>query len=278
MLNHLYQPKTLSEALTLLAQQPEAKALAGGATLVAMLNARVIAPPALVSLAGIDELRGIRTLPDGRVRVGAFARHRETAGSEALTGSLTVVRDAARQIANATIRNMGTIGGAIACADPGLDYPPALVAARAQVEHTSLSGVRYVNAAEFFVDWYATALQPGELVSAVILPRSTAGYGRYHKLARIAGDYATVSIALAATGDALRVAVGACGPKPIALDEVDQLVSAERSAVAIARAAQLLLEHADPVDDVRGSAEYRRMVLPRLLAAALREFDSWQKR
>jgi aerobic carbon-monoxide dehydrogenase medium subunit len=171
------------------------------------------------------------------------------------------------------VRNMGTIGGALAFADPGLDYPPALVAADAQIEIAASAGPRRLPAREFFLDWYTTALQPGELVAAVILPRPSPGYGRYHKLARVAGDYATVSIALAAgAGNALRIAVGACGPAPIARPEVDALLSADRSPAAVVHASQLLVEHADPIDDVRGSAEYRRMVIPRLLASAVQAY------
>src|SRR6516165_7943256 len=162
-LQGLYRPKTVDEATALLAQDADAKPLAGGATLVAMLNARVIEPAALVSLADIDEIKGIAVLADGRVRIGAFTRHRETAACTLALGSGAVVPHAASQIANATVRNMGTIGGSISFADPGLDYPPALVAAGAEIEIASTGGRRMVPASEFFVDWYLTALEPGEL-------------------------------------------------------------------------------------------------------------------
>src|SRR5262245_48920414 len=143
-LQGLYRPATVQEAVALLARDPEARPLAGGATLVAMINARVAEPSALVSLAGIAEIRGITQLPDGGVRIGAFTRHRETASCELLTGALAVVPHAASQIANATVRNMGTIGGSISFADPGLDYPPALVAAGATIEIASAQGTRRV--------------------------------------------------------------------------------------------------------------------------------------
>src|SRR5690349_12136793 len=178
-----HRPQTLSEALALLVSDPEAKPISGGATLVAMMNAHVLEPQALISLAGIDELRGIEQQPDGTIRIGAFTRHRETAGCELLQGTLFVIRDAASQIANAVVRNMGTIGGSIAFADPGLDYPPALVAANAIVEVASEQGVRRVAAEEFFLDWYATALEQGEIVSAVLLPKPSKGVSRYHKVA-----------------------------------------------------------------------------------------------
>lgn len=274
-LQGMFRPRTVDEALELLARDPEARPLAGGATLVAMINARVVEPAALVHLAGIAELRGISTLPDGRVRIGAFTRHRDTAACALALGSGAVVRDAASQIANATVRNMGTIGGSISFADPGLDYPPALVAARASVEIASLAGRRTLPAREFFVDWYTTARQDDELVTAVVLPAPAGGTGLYVKHARVAGDYATASVAIArdATGR-LRVAVGGCGPTPIADDEVDALLSADDSAAAIERAGEKLQSLADPLDDVRGSSEYRRMLIPRLLARACRQIHA----
>jgi aerobic carbon-monoxide dehydrogenase medium subunit len=275
-LQGLLRPRTVAEATALLAQDPDAKPIAGGATRVAMLNARVIEPEALVSLAGIAEIQGISALPDGRIRIGAFTRHRESAGSDLLAGCAAVVRSAASQIANATVRNMGTIGGSIAFADPGLDYPPALVAARAEVEIASTAGRRTVSAREFFVDWYLTALEPGEMVTAVLLPKPEAGAaGLYVKHARVAGDYATASVAACRHADGrVNVAIGSCGPTPIADDGADALLSADRSDAAVARAGAMLQALADPLDDVRGSADYRRMLIPRLLQRAVRELEA----
>lgn len=269
-LQGLYHPSSVEEALALLAQDPEAKLMSGGATLVAMINARVLEPRALVSLSRIDEIKGISQLPDGRVRIGAFTRHCETAASPLLTGTAAVLRHAAGQIANATVRNMGTIGGSIAFADPGIDYPPALVAAGAVVEIASASGRRSLPVAEFFVDWYTTALEPGEIVTAVILPQPGAGAGHYLKHARVAGDYAIASVAVSLDRrGAIRVAVGSCGPTPIADAQADAILSADCSPAALARAGALLQDKADPLDDVRGSADYRRMLIPRLLARAV---------
>ena len=275
-LKGLYRPATVDEAVALLAQDDEAKPLAGGATLVAMLNARVIEPEALVSLAGIAEIQGISRLADGRVRIGAFTRHRDSAASPLLTGPLRAVQQAAGQIANATVRNMGTLGGAIAFADPGLDYPPALVAAGAQVEIASVSGRRTVAAREFFIDWYVTALQPGEIVTAVLLPApGTAGHGVYVKHARVAGDYATASVAACRGADGrVSVAVGSCGPTPLVDEGANALLTGNRSPAAIAQAGRALQALADPLDDVRGTADYRRLLIPRLLQRALHSLEA----
>ena len=116
MLQGFFLPETVDQATALMAQDPEAKLMAGGATLVAMLNARVIEPAALISLSAIPEIQGISVLPDGRIRIGAFTRHRETAQCTFHLGAAAVLRHAASQIANATVRNMGTIGGSISFA------------------------------------------------------------------------------------------------------------------------------------------------------------------
>ena len=277
-LRGMYRPRTVDEAVALLAQDDEARPLAGGATLVAMLNAGVIEPLALVSLRFIDEIKGIAALAGGGVRIGAFTRHRETAACELPLGSAAVVRDAASQIANATVRNMGTIGGSIAFADPGLDYPPALVAAGAHIEIASTAGRRSVPASAFFVDWYTTALQPGEIVTAVLLTASPGGSGVYVKHARVAGDYATASAAACIEADGrCRVAIGSCGPAPLADPAIDSALSTDRSDAALAAAAQRLVAKADPLDDVRGSADYRRRLIAPLLRRAVRAAEAAQR-
>jgi carbon-monoxide dehydrogenase medium subunit len=204
-----------------------------------------------------------------------MTRHRDSAAETRFTGTLAVLPRAAAQIANPTVRNMGTIGGSISFADPGLDYPPALVAADAVIEIAASAGRRRVAASEFFTGWYETALQRGELVAAVLLPAARPGVGLYHKLARVSGDYATVSVALvmerSGAGIATRAAIGACGPTPILLAEANTLLSGSPGAAEVARAGKLLQDASDPLDDVRGSAEYRRMLIPRMLARAFDE-------
>jgi carbon-monoxide dehydrogenase medium subunit len=270
-------PTSLEEAARLLAEDPEAKCLAGGATLVALMNAGLVQPTVLVSLRKIEGLAGITRAGDGSVRIGAMTRHRATAASPDLRGGQTVVRRAASVIANPPVRNMGTMGGSIAFADPGADYPPALVAAGAEIEIASAGGARRMKAADFFTDWYQTALGPGELVAAIHLPAGDAGaVGHYDKLARVEGDYATASVAvvLAMAGSScqsIAIAIGACGPKPVRLFEAERkLVGTALDDASLAAAGALLAEAADPVDDVRASADYRRLVIPRLVRRAVR--------
>ncbi len=268
----LFQSPTLTEALDLLAAIPGARPLSGGASLVAMMNAGLVEPAALVSLTRIPELRGIRVTADGGVIIGAATRHNEIAADPRLCGTAAVLPHAAAQIAGMAVRNMGTIGGAIAHADPGLDFPPALAAAGAVVELASAAARRRVPIREFFVDWYATVLTPGEIVIAVHLPKPKPGVGLYLKHARVSGDFAIVSVAvsLARDGEA-HVAVGGCGPVPLASAEADGIVSSDLSASALAHAGDLLTALANPVDDVRATADYRRLLIPRMLARALND-------
>lgn len=270
-----HEPATLDAAAALLAADGEARCLAGGATLVAMMNARLVEPSALVSLRRIEELRGIDAEGDGFC-IGAMTPHRVTAADGRLAGGHAVVREAAAVIANPSVRNMGTMGGSIAFADPAADYPPALVAIGAEIEIVARDGQRRIGAADFFTDWYETVLGPGELISAIHLPGAPAGaVGVYDKLARVEGDFATASAAvvLAMAGDAcshLSIAVGGCGPTPLRLAEAESaLIGSGLDDEAVQRAGEMLAQASDPVDDVRASADYRRLVIPRLVARAI---------
>lgn len=271
-LRQIHCPSSVQEAVDLLGHGEDVRCLAGGATLVAMMNAGIVEPAELVNLSGIEELRGISSLPSGALRIGAMTRHRETAADARLVGDLAVVRTAAGRIANPPVRNMGTMGGSIAFADPAADYPPALVAAAAEVELAGPSGQRRIPARDFFVDWYTTALEPGELVVAIHLPRASSGIGLYDKLARVTGDFAIVSVALSvarAKGACARVglAIGGCGPKPVRHDDADRiLLETDLGDDAVRRAGAMLAEAADPVDDVRASADYRRLAIPRMVS------------
>ncbi|MFO1055672.1 MAG: FAD binding domain-containing protein [Dongiaceae bacterium] len=274
-----HQPESVAEAAALLAADPEARPLAGGATLVAMMNAELVRPSALVSLRRIAGLVGIAGDDAGWVRVGAMTPHQVSAAAAAdLAGGQRVLASAAGQIANPVVRNMGTIGGSISFADPAADYPPTLLAAGAEIEIAGTEGSRRVAAAEFFLDYYTTVLEPGELVTAVHLPPAPAGsVGHYVKLARVAGDFATASIALvlAMEGEAcraVRIAVGGCNPVPLRLAEAEAMLQGGRlEAEAVRAAGEALAAASDPVDDGRASADYRRRVIPRLLARAITE-------
>ncbi len=271
-----HEPTSLEEAIGLLAADDDAKCLAGGQTLVAVMNLGLYRPSALVSLGRIPGLTAVSRDADGSVSIGAMATHGTVAAFDGFADGHAVVHEAAGCIAHPAIRNMGTIGGSICHGDPAADYPSALVAADAEIDIVGPAGERTLPAAEFFVEFLTTALAPGELVTRVRLPASAEGSaGHYEKFARVDGDFATVSVAavLAMPGGTCRharIALGGCGPVPVRSAEADAaLTGSALDEEAIHRAAALLVEASDPIDDVRGTAEYRRLLIPRLVRRAL---------
>lgn len=273
----LVKPDSLDAAVDAL-QEDGAACLSGGATLVAMMNSDLVAPDRLVSLRNIPALRHVRYQADGSVVIGAMRHHRETAQETNFRDGQSVISEAARQIANPPVRNMGTMGGSCAFFDPAADYPPALVAADARFLLRSSEGHRTVFADDFFVDWYETALKDGELIEFVVIPPAHSGsIGSYTKLARVSGDFAIASVALVMAMEEdvcsyLAVAVGACGPKPARSREGEaDIMGGRLDNSAIARLTDALDALLDPVDDVRASAEYRRRVAPRMVRQAIRK-------
>ena len=271
-----FRPTSIPEALSLLSEEEGARCLAGGATLVAMMNVGLIEPARLISLAELSELSGISTLPDGSIRIGAMTRHAETARSLAFKDGQKVLAAAASKIANVPVRNMGTIGGSLAFADPAADYLPALAVLDAVIEIASKRGRRVLPMEDFIVDWYTTALEWDELITGVLIPpapQSSAGI--FEKLERTGGDYAIASVAciLSVNDDSCvdaRIAIGACAPAPVRQQSAERLLAGTSLGDAsVSVAGKMLADACDPVDDVRGSAEYRRLVVPRLVAKAL---------
>jgi carbon-monoxide dehydrogenase medium subunit len=272
----LRHPETIDEVASLLAEHGGARCLSGGATLVAMMNAGLVHPSLLISLNGIEALKGIHRAADGTVRIGAMTRHAETAASTLFHEGQRIVPIAAGRIANVPVRNMGTIGGSLSFADPAADYLTALTAAAACVETASVRGRRTIPIGDFVSDWYTTVMAEDEIVTAVVVPPAAAGsVAHYEKLDRVSGDFAIVSIALviAMDGDmcrAVRIAVGGCGPKPLHSRDADEVLEgAQLDPTRIVEAGARLVAISDPVDDVRASADYRRKVLPRLLAKSI---------
>jgi len=270
-------PNTIDEAVAILAEDEDARCLAGGATLVAMLNAELLTPSTLVSLRGIADLEGVRETKSG-VTIGAMTRHAAVAADPRFTGGLEVVRLAAQEIGHPAIRAVGTIGGSIAHADPSADYPSALVAANAEIEVVGSAGTRRIGADQFFEDFFTTALLPGEMVSAIHLTNAPeSNVSAYLKIARSDGDFAIVSIAFSGRFDGrtctdARVAVGGCASTPLNVPAVDEmLVGADIGSDRIGAAADALAQACDPIDDVRGSASYRRLLVKRLLPRVLED-------
>jgi aerobic carbon-monoxide dehydrogenase medium subunit len=257
-------PTTLDEAYRAL-MVDDARCLAGGQSLVAMMNLDLVTPSRLVSLRRIDGLRGIGRQADGSLRIGAMTTHAELADLDIQDAAASLLAKAARVVAYPAVRMQGTLGGSVAHADPAADYPVALTAAEASVEIGSARGTRLVAVRDFFCGVFETALQQGEIVTAIIL--SAAPKHRrsaYQKLSLVAGDFAIVSVA-AIVSEMAQIAVGGCGPKPIFVSDLD-LADA-----ALLEAGKRLAAESDPPSDQRASAAYRRKVIPELLRRAVRE-------
>jgi len=256
-------PTTLDEAYRALSAD-EARCLAGGQSLVAMMNLGLVAPGRLVSLRKIESLRGIVMQPDGSVRIGAMTTHAELADLDLPGAAVSLLASAARVVAYPAVRMQGTLGGSIAHADPAADYPVALTAAEARIEIGSQYGTRLVEARDFFRGVFETKLQHGEIVTAVVLqPAAPDAGAAYVKLSLVAGDFAIVSVA-AIVARTAQIAIGGCGPKPLF---VSGLAVTDDALLA---AAKQLAEDSDPPSDQRASAGYRRRIIPGIVRRAVR--------
>jgi carbon-monoxide dehydrogenase medium subunit len=260
-------PLTVEEAWRAL-ETEDARCLAGGQSLVAMMNLGLVAPSRLVSLRRIASLHGIANEDDGSLRIGAMTTHAELAALDAAGPGPALLAQAARVVAYPAVRAFGTIGGSVAHADPAADYPVALVAADAAIEVASASGSRRVAARDFFRGLFETVLKPGEIITAVVVPRGPKrGRAIYEKLSLVAGDFAIVSVA-AVVAETATIAVGSCGPKPLFASGLPLELGALRDAAAKLAAAS------DPPSDHRGSGAYRRKILPELVCRAVRAATS----
>ena len=199
-------PKSLKEVhATLKEFGSDAKLIAGGTSLVIMMRQRLVRPNCLVSLRSVRGLNSIE-IHDGGIRIGGLATHREVESSSLLRRRLPLLAETYHHVATIRVRNMATVGGGLAHADPNQDPPPTLIALGATVKATSADGSRVIPLDEFFTDYYETVLKPDEIVTEVFIPKMAPNSaGAYLKfLPRTADDYATVSAAAVLTLDKTR--------------------------------------------------------------------------
>lgn len=186
---------TIDEALTLLAQNEDAKVLAGGHSLIPAMKLRLAQPPLLVDIGRIKDLTYIRE-EDGQVRIGAMTTHYQIESSELLKNICPLLPDCASHIGDMQVRNKGTIGGSVAHADPAGDWPAAIIALHAEMVVTSKTGERIIKADDFFVDLLTTALQPGEILREIRVNKTNGRTGHaYVKMPHPASGFAVVGVA-----------------------------------------------------------------------------------
>ena len=261
-------PKNLKEVhATLKEFGTDAKLIAGGTALVIMMKQRLVRPSCLVSLRSVRGLNGIE-VKDGGLRIGGLATHRDVETSSLVRRRLPLLAETYHHVATIRVRNMATVGGGLAHADPNQDPPPTLIALGATLKATSASGSRVIPLDEFFTDYYETLLKPDEIITEVFVPKLAANSGgAYLKfLPRTADDYATVSAAAVLTLDKnkktisdVRIALGSVGVTPIRATAAEAVLRGQPvKAEAFAEAGEKAKEAVDPVSDFRGSAAYKK--------------------
>ncbi|MCK6630575.1 MAG: xanthine dehydrogenase family protein subunit M [Anaerolineae bacterium] len=269
-----YKANSLNDAVALLQQHGGAKVLAGGHSLIPVMNLRLADPGTLIDIGRVSELKGI-SVQGGSVRIGALTTHAMIAASADVP---TVLSEAAGMIGDPQVRNRGTIGGNIAHADPASDLPTVLTALGATIHTTGPNGSRKIAADDFFTGLFATALQDGEIVTAIEVAKSGAGSGSaYAKLFNPASRYAMVGAAAIVTVSggsctAAGVAVGGLVPAATRAKSVEAaLVGKPLDEATISAAAAAVANDLgdDIIGDIHASAEYRQAMAPVFVKRAL---------
>jgi aerobic carbon-monoxide dehydrogenase medium subunit len=275
-------PTTIAEAVSLLASHADAKALAGGQSLVPMLAFRLASPSLLVDLRKLTELRQIKVAASG-VTLGAMVRWRDIEDDKRLDTAHPLLKAAIAHVAHYQIRNRGTVGGSVAHADPAAEMPGIVRTCDAEIAVIGKAGARMIKAADFFQGPLTTALEPDEIITEIRLPAWPTGrrWG-FQEFARRRGDFALAAAAVFydqdATGKAAHAHVGVIGvaDRPLRLPSVEAVLNgAAIDEAPIAKADAATSAAIDPDDDIHASGAYRKslagtMVERALLAAAAR--------
>jgi aerobic carbon-monoxide dehydrogenase medium subunit len=272
-----HRPKTVQEAVAMLADLgDDARALAGGHSLIPMMKLRLATPAHLIDLAGLADLKGIHSDGGDIVTIGAMTTQHEIVGSDLLADRIPILRETSLVIADPQVRYVGTLGGNVANGDPGNDMPAVMVCLGASYQVTGKGGERRIPAREFYQGAYFTALEPGEILTAVRIPVPPAGHGSaYEKLKRKIGDYATAAAAVVLTMSGGKVASCSIGltnvaETPLWAEAAAKIVvgstlddATVKKAVAAAEAIT------SPASDARGPAHYRTKMAGVMVARAL---------
>jgi aerobic carbon-monoxide dehydrogenase medium subunit len=271
-----HRPKSVSEAVGLLAQLgDDGRALAGGHSLIPMMKLRLATPAHLVDLADIADLKGIRA--DGAdIVIGAMTTQHDLIGSDLLAGKIPILRETSEQIADPQVRYLGTLGGNVANGDPGNDMPAVMMCLGATYHVMGKGGERRIAARTFYQGAYFTALENGDILTAVRIPVPAAGHGyAYEKLKRKIGDYATAAAAVVLTmsgGTVTACSIGLTNvaETPLWAEEAAKiLIGSTLDAATVKKAVAAAEAITAPATDARGPAQYRTKMAGVMLARAL---------
>jgi carbon-monoxide dehydrogenase medium subunit len=274
-------PKTLNEAVSLLASQQDAKLLAGGHSLLPAMKLRLASPALLIDLGRIAGLDYIRDAGEA-ISIGALTTHATVAASKLLHSVSPLLAQAASNIGDIQVRNRGTIGGSLAQAHPAADYPAAVLALDAEIVATSQSGERVIPAPSFFTGMFTTALRPDEIITEIRLPKTTGAGTVYKKFHHPASGYAVVGVAAVVRGSSAKidnVAIGITGVAEIAYraTAVENGLRG-KPATAIAEAVKLATDKIEALGDNYASADYRRHLAQVYTRRALQEALSGKRK
>ena len=276
-------PKTLSEAIAVLQKNPDAKILAGGQSLIPLMKLRLASPKTVVDINGIKDLSYIRE-SDGHLTIGALTRESDLETSDLIRKKYPIIADTAAVIADPLVRNMATVGGNLAHADPANDHPATMLALGSEVVATGPKGKRTIPLNDFFTGLFTTSLKPDEILTELRIPVPPPNSGgAYLKVERKVGDFAAAAVAVQVTldGDKFKragVALTNVGQTPIRASKAEKaLVGQPVSDKTIEEAARIASTEAEPSDDLRGSVDYKRSLVRVLTARALRQAISRAK-
>lgn len=271
-----FAPSTVEEAVRFAKQHPdEAKYLAGGQSLIPMMKLRIASPSVLIDLNRIPSLSYIKQEGE-KLLIGALTRHSDIEHSEVVASKAPILKEAASQIADQQVRNLGTMAGSIAHADPAADWPAVALACDAEFLVIGQSE-KVIKANDFFKGPFETATEPGDLLKEIRIPLISERHGyAYTKFERKAGDFATVGVAvlLSLKGkkvDRVSIALTAVAPHQFRAVEAEKLLfDKEISDEIIEEASRLASEASDPVEDLRGSVQYKKEMVRVFTRRALR--------
>lgn len=271
-----HRPQSVKDAVALLADLGEdARPLAGGHSLIPMMKLRLATPSHLVDLGGVADLKGIKA--DGNdIVIGAMTTQHELISSDLLQKKIPIIRETSLVIADPQVRYLGTLGGNVANGDPGNDMPALMMCLGATYHVTGKKAERKIPAREFYQGAYFTALEPGEIVTAIRIPMPPAGHGyAYEKLKRKIGDYATAAAAVILTMSGKKVATCSIGltnvaETPLWAEEAGKiLVGSTLDDATVKKAAAAAEKITAPASDNRGPAQYRTKMAGIMLQRAL---------
>jgi carbon-monoxide dehydrogenase medium subunit len=270
-----HRPDSVNAAAALLAADSDAKLLAGGHSLVPAMKLRLASPSSLVDLSGVKGLSGINT--SGPITIGAMTTYAALRDSSDLRRVLPVVSEAANNVGDPAVQARGTIGGALAHSDPAADFTAIFLALNGSIDVTGASGSRKIDADDFFVDLFTTALEPDEIITSVSIPSPKAGSGAaYEKFRHPASGYAVVGVAAVVNAgsdgvvDSARIAVTGATSKATRATSAEEALKGKRlTDETIAAASAVAANGLEINGDYFASADYRRHLISVLTKRAL---------